>query len=105
MSDVVVLTEQVEESGEKLEHVFDVARLDEYGPEALITESALARMFHRHPASIKRAVARGELPPSARLLGGPVWTVGAIIRHVEKRLAEALKEQERVNRKAQELRP
>ena len=31
-------------------------------PETLITEAGLARIFHRDPMSVKRAVERGELP-------------------------------------------
>lgn len=50
---------------------------------ALISETELARILHRDPKSIKRAVERQELPPPCRFLGRNVWTVGAIIRHVE----------------------
>ena len=32
-------------------------------PGSIVPEEALARMFGRHPVSIKRAVERGELPP------------------------------------------
>jgi hypothetical protein len=53
---------------------------------ALVFESGLARMFGKHPVSIKRAIERGELPPPTRLMGKPVWTVGAIRRHIEERL-------------------
>ena len=34
---------------------FTVVHLDEYGPEAIITEQSLAKPFGRHPASIKQA--------------------------------------------------
>lgn len=54
--------------------------------EAIVREAELARMFGRYPVTIKRAVKRGELPPPVRLLGGPAWTVGAIRRHLDKRL-------------------
>lgn len=53
---------------------------------ALVFESGLARLFGKHAVSIKRAVERGELPPPTRLMGKPVWTVGAIRRHIEARL-------------------
>ena len=53
---------------------------------ALVFESGLARLFGKHAISIKRAVERGELPPPTRLMGKPVWTVGAIRRHIEARL-------------------
>ena len=58
----------------------------------IISEEALAKVFSRHKVSIKRAVERNELPPSIRLFGEPVWTVGVIIAHLEKRLNEAAEE-------------
>ena len=82
-----------------------VSELGELGPGAIVSEQALARLFKRHPVSIKRAVARGELPPPTRLLGGPVWTVGAIIRHMEKRLQTVAKEAEKKEQKMKQLMP
>jgi len=63
----------------------------------LIDEASLARMLKRHPVSLKRACQRGELPQPTRLLGAPVWTVGAILGHVERRLeaAQAAAEKDR----------
>lgn len=78
-----------------------VRELAELSPQAIITEGGLARIFRRHQVSIKRAVQRGELPPPTRLFGEPVWTVGAIVRHLERRLEEA----EQAERKFQKLRP
>ncbi|MCY3018631.1 MAG: hypothetical protein NTW87_06325 [Planctomycetota bacterium] len=72
---------------------------------AIVTEDALAKLFDRHPASIKRAVARGELPAPARLLGGNAWTAGAIVRHVERRMEAAAKELESTARRVEALRP
>ena len=82
-----------------------VAALGELGSGPIITEEGLAHLFGRHPASIKRAVTRGELPQPARLLGRPAWTVGSIVRHIEARLVEAAKEAERQSRKISQLRP
>jgi len=82
-----------------------VAALGELGPATVITEKGMAALFGRHPASIRRAVTRGELPRPARLLGGPAWTVGSIVRHIETRLEEAAKEAERESRKISQLRP
>ncbi len=56
---------------------------------AIVTESALGTMFDRHDVSVKRAVERGELPPSVRMFGKPVWTVRAILAHIEGRLEAA----------------
>lgn len=62
------------------------AALGELGDGAVITEKGLAEMFGRHPMTIKRAVARGELPPPVRLFGTPVWTAGVIVKHLQSRL-------------------
>ncbi|OGP56782.1 MAG: hypothetical protein A2V67_15050 [Deltaproteobacteria bacterium RBG_13_61_14] len=82
-----------------------VAELGELGPGAVITEAGLARMFGRHPASIKRAVSRGELPRPCKLLGAPTWTAGAIVKHLEARLAQVQVEAEKLAAKVQKLRP
>ena len=61
----------------------------ELPPGAIVTEVALARIFDRHDVSVKRAVERGKLPPSVRIFGKPVWTVRAILAHIESRLEAA----------------
>jgi len=76
-----------------------IAVLGELKPGAIITEEGVARLFNRHVASVKRAVQRGELPPSTRLFGQNVWTVGTLIRHIESRLDQAAKDVERTAQK------
>ena len=75
------------------------------GPGAVISEAALARMFGRCRDTLKRAVKRGELPPPTRLLGGPVWTAGAIVRHIEARLEREARDAEKQARKISALSP
>lgn len=82
-----------------------VRELGELGPGAVIFEDGLASLLNRHPASIKRAVERGELPRPARLLGKPAWTAGAIIKHLETRQENAAKEQANLDRKIKKLQP
>lgn len=72
---------------------------------AIITEGELATIFDKHPASIKRAVERGELPPSTRFMGKPVWTVGAIRTHIGERLDEEKRAQQQLQRKVTRLSP
>lgn len=72
-----------------------VRELGDLPPGAIVEEEALARMFHRHPVSIQRAVKRGELPAPARIMGKPCWTVKAILDHVSKRLDAAQREAEK----------
>ncbi|MFH1740577.1 MAG: hypothetical protein ABIH23_16335 [bacterium] len=71
---------------------------------AVVSEEGLAKIFDRHPTSIKRAIERGELPHPTKLLGMPVWTVEKILIHLAGRQDEAEKDAQRTQRKVQELR-
>jgi len=82
-----------------------VSTLGELGPGAVVTEEGLARLFSRHPASIKRAVQRGELPPPCRLFGRNTWTAGALVRHIEARLDEAARQATKMAQKLTRLSP
>lgn len=66
-----------------------VEQLGRLGDGAIITESGLAKLFHRHRASVRRAVGRGEIPPPIQLMKRRVWSIGAIRRHLDMRLKEA----------------
>jgi len=76
-----------------------IRELGDLPAEAVISEQALAKIFDRHRVSIKRAVERGELPPSVRLFGEPIWTVKALREHLGKRLDTARKESEQLHKK------
>ena len=86
-----------------------IAALGELGDGAVVTEAALAELFGRHPSSVKRAIARGELPYPTRLFGQCIWTAGVLQRHFEGRLQEAAEKAELdtqdVERKMIELSP
>jgi hypothetical protein len=98
--------EQVDERPESCQDSSCIIReLGELPPGAIITEEGLAKIFGRHQVSIKRAVQRGELPPSVRLFGVQVWTVAAIQQHLKNRLETALKESEQNTTKFMKLRP
>lgn len=71
----------------------------------IISESELAAMLGKHPTSIKRAVERGEFPPSVRLMGKPIWTAGAIRAHIGERLEEEKRKQQELERKVTRLKP
>ena len=82
-----------------------IAALGELKPGAIITEEGVAHLFHRHVVSVKRAVQRGELPPPCRLFGVSVWTVGALVRYIERRLEQAAQEAERDAQRMRNLSP
>jgi len=82
-----------------------VTALGELPPGAILEEAGLARMFNRHPVSIKRAVERGELPPPVRLFGKPTWTVAVILAHLERRLEGAHREREKDRARIARLSP
>ena len=54
---------------EKNNSIGVIRELGELSPDTVLSEQALAKIFDRHRVSIKRAVERGELPPSVRLFG------------------------------------
>lgn len=72
---------------------------------AIIFEHELAALFSKCSASIKRAVERGELPPSTRFLGKPIWTAAAIRGHIGDRLQAEKDERERAERNISKFRP
>ena len=72
-----------------------VKALGELPPGTILEEEAVARIFGRHAVSVKRAVERGELPPSVRMFGKPCWTAGVILEHLEVRLEKAKREAEK----------
>lgn len=76
-----------------------IRELGDLSPDAVVSEEALAKIFDRHRVSIKRAVERGELPPSVRLFGEPVWTVRSLREHLSKRLEAAKKEAEQLQKR------
>jgi len=82
-----------------------VADLQELGPNAIVTETALAGMFNRCDTSVKRAIDRNELPPSVRLFGKPCWTAGTILAHIELRLQIAKTERESERKRLDALCP
>lgn len=80
-----------------------IRELGDLPPDTVVCEEALAKLFGRHKVSVKRAVERGELPPSVRLFGEPVWTVRALREHTAKRLEAAKKEAGQLQRRISEL--
>ena len=77
-------------------------QLAELPADALIDEAALARIFNRHPVSIKRAIQRGELPPGVRLFGRQTWTARAVLEHLSRRLETVKREVGRLQRRISE---
>lgn len=80
-----------------------VAEFGELKDGAILFEEGLARLLHRHPVSIKRAVERGELPQPCRLLGRNAWTVGAVLHFLEERQGQAAKKKGELERKIAKL--
>lgn len=80
-----------------------IRELGDLPNEAVVTEQGLAKIFDRHKVSVKRAVERGELPPSVRLFGEPVWTVKVLREHLGKRLDQAKKQSDQLQRRINEF--
>jgi len=82
-----------------------ITELGKLGPNALVTEKGLAKIFRRHPVSVKRAVQRGELPPPTSIMGRKRWTVRVLLEHFETKLTLEASESERTRRRLAELEP
>jgi hypothetical protein len=82
-----------------------VSRLAELPRGAIVYKEAMADIFMRHPASIDRAVQRGELPPPTKMFGKKAWTAGCVLDHIQSRLEHAASEDEEMRGKIQDLRP
>ena len=80
-----------------------VKELGELPLDSVVTEDGLAKLFSRHPISIKRAIERKELPPAIKLFGKPCWTVRIIQEYLAKRLERAQHEAEQMERKINQL--
>lgn len=80
------------------EHADIFAEFNQLDDSALITEVGLAMLLNKHPVSLRRALERGELPASTKLMGKPIWSVQAIRDHINKRLAQSAAEQDELAR-------
>ncbi len=54
-------------------------------PETLVDETALARHLAVSKRTVRRMVARYELPPPVRLAGRATWRVGRVLAWIEAR--------------------
>jgi len=79
-----------------------LARLPE---RALLDEQALAKALHVAPRTVRRMVARWQLPPPTRLGGRNVWFAGRVLAHIEAAAERAERGAERVARKYRENSP
>ena len=73
--------------------------------DAVVTEEGLAKIMGKCRTSVKRAVKRGELPVPVRMFGEPVWTVAVLRDHLNRRLEEAKRDRERLERRISQLSP
>jgi predicted DNA-binding transcriptional regulator AlpA len=72
---------------------------------ALVDEKRLAASLKVTPRTIRRMVARFELPPPIRLAGRSVWMVGHVLAHIQAAAERALSDAERQARRLHNLGP
>ena len=70
---------------------------------AIITVPALAAMFHRCEATVRRAWKCGELSKPVQLFGALSWTAESILAHLRVRLERAEREAERDREKVRSV--
>lgn len=72
-----------------------LAALARLPDKALLTEDALARALDVSKRTVRRMVARFELPPAVRLGGKSTWQAGAVLRWFEARAERAARQAQR----------
>lgn len=78
-----------------------ITGLAELPREAILNEAALARVFGVVPRTIKRMVARYELPPPVLLASKRCWKVGTVLGWIDASIERTEKD---AKRQAQRLR-
>ena len=66
-----------------------ITRLAELPAQTLLDERAVAEVFAVTARTIRRMVARFELPPPIRMAGRSTWIAGRILEHVNERAKRA----------------
>ena len=90
--------EQVSEHQGVITELGDVPRC------AIVFEDALTGNFDRCPASIKRAVGRGQIPEPMRIFGKNAWLVDVLLQHSEALHQEGARDRAERDRKIGTLR-
>ncbi|HUT10562.1 MAG TPA: hypothetical protein VMY42_08700, partial [Thermoguttaceae bacterium] len=62
---------------------------------AIVNEAALAKALHVAPRTLRRMVARWQIPPAVTLGGRSVWFAGRVLAHIEAAAERAAKGAER----------
>ena len=72
-----------------------ITRLQEMPSSALVDEAALAHTLGVSKRTVRRMVARYELPPPVRLAGRSTWQAGKVVSWFEQRAERLAREAER----------
>lgn len=74
----------------------DITLLADFGDDVLLDEAGMAKAFHVVPRTIRRMVARYELPPPCRLASKNRWKVGNVRIWLHDRIQAGEREAKRV---------
>ena len=82
-----------------------IPTMSEVAPEAVLSLAEMCRILGRSRWALSRAVERGELPPPVRFLGRRAWVAGAVVRHLQQRQDEAMRQQATMARRVVAMQP
>jgi len=91
--------EKIDEDGQDGLVLDTLAKLPE---KAILNEAAVAKALHVAPRTLRRVVARWQIPPAVTLGGRSVWFAGRVLAHIEAAAIRAEKDAERDARKFRE---
>jgi hypothetical protein len=101
MNEIEKLSEPIAQPARPREPITGLAALP---GKTLIDERALALIFNVTARTIRRMVARRELPPPVPLAGRSTWVVERLIAHIEARAERAARKAEQEARRIEALR-
>ena len=77
--------------------------LGELHPNTLLDKVALAQALDVSPRTLRRMVARFEVPPGMTLGGKKIWLAGNVLQFLTERANDLAREAERMSKKLQRL--
>lgn len=91
------------EIAEQPDRARTVTALADLPPKALLDEAALAQALGVGKRTVRRMVARFELPPPIPLAGRSTWIVERVLTHLDERAARVARKAEQEARRIEAL--
>lgn len=99
LNDIKIAATDITASAAPTASVNIIKGLAELPGKTLLDERAMAALLKVNPRTVRRMVARFELPPPVRLAGRATWVVERVLAHIEARAEVAARRAEQEERR------